>query len=117
MAPLIAAGATSGAFARPAFGTFGNIGRNSLRGPSDYFADASLFKTFAIAERLRAQFQFQAFNVFNHVPLGVPGATDARCIDCGGMGDAGMITSVDPAVSGTGMPYMRTLQFGARIEF
>ena len=115
VAPLSANGAVSGVFARPAFGNIGNIGRNSLRGPSDYFADASAFKTFAITERLKLQAQFQAFNVFNHVPLGLPSASNARCIDCSG--DAGLITGVDSAVSGTGLPYMRTLQFGARVQF
>lgn len=114
VAPLGTPGSASGPFARPAFGTFGNIGRNTLRGPSDYFADAALQKTFPITERLKAQFEFQAFNVFNHVPLGVPSSTNARCIDCS---NAGMITGVDAAVSGTGMPYMRTLQFGGRIQF
>ena len=118
VAPLSVNGAAAGPFARPAFGTIGNIGRNSLRGPSDYFADASLFKDFAITEKMKPQFQFQAFNVFNHVPLGVPNATDARCIDCSlTTGAPGQITGVDSAVSGAGLPYMRTLQFGGRFQF
>lgn len=116
VAALTANGAQSGPFIRPAFGTIGDIGRNAFRGPSDYFADASLFKDFSITEGIKGQFQFQAFNVFNHVPLGVPGATDSRCVDCT-TGDAGLITSVDSAVSGSGQPYMRQLQFGARITF
>lgn len=111
-------GATAGAFARPGFGQFGNIGRNSLRGPSEYFGDASLAKDFAVTERVKAGFQFQAFNVFNHVPLSVPSSTDARCIDCSTTtGNPGQITGADPAVLSTGMPYMRTLQFEARIQF
>jgi hypothetical protein len=116
VAPLTANGGASGAFVRPAFGTIGNIGRNSFRGPSDYFADASLFKNFAITERVHAQFQFQAFNVFNHVPLGLPSASNARTIDSASA-TAGTITSVDSAVSGVGQPYMRQLQFGARLQF
>jgi len=116
VAPLANHGFVSGAFARPAFGTFGNIGRNSLRGPSEYFADASVFRDFPIKERLKAQAQFQVYNLFNHVPLGLPSATNARCADCTS-GAPGMITGVDSAVSGTGLPYMRTLQFGARLEF
>ena len=117
VAPLTGpAGSTSGPFARPAFGTIGNIGRNAFRGPSDYFADASLFKTFAITERVQGQFQLQAFNVFNHVPLGLPSAIDARSIDST-TGDAGLITSVDSAVQSSGTPYMRQLQFGAHIQF
>lgn len=118
VAPMTANGMASGPFLRPAFGNFGNVGRNSYWGPKEFFDDASLFKTFGITERVKAQFQFQALNVFNHVPLGLPSATNARCVDCSATtGDAGMITSVDPAVSGTGQPYMRMLQFGARFEF
>jgi Carboxypeptidase regulatory-like domain len=116
VAPLTTNGAQSGPFIRPAFGTIGNIGRNSFRGPSDYFADVTLFKNFAITERVQGQFQFQVFNVFNHVPLGVPNATNSRCIDCT-TGEPGLITSVDSAVSGSGQPYMRQLQFGAQISF
>ncbi len=116
VAPLGAAGSSSGPFVRPAFGTIGNIGRNSFRGPADYFADASLFKNFNITERLRGQFQFQAFNVFNHVPLGLPNSQNSRSIDAT-TGNPGLITSVDSAVSGTGTPYMRQLQFGARLQF
>ena len=54
--------------------------------------------------------KFQAFDVFNHVPLAVPSASNARCIDCSG--NAGLITSVDSAVSRTSLPYMHALQFG-----
>jgi hypothetical protein len=123
VAPLTATGAQSGAFIRPAFGSFGDIGRNAFRGPKDYFADVSLFKNFSITERVKGQFQFQTFNVFNHVPLGVPSATDARCVDCSPSSttfsgsEAGQITSVDGAIGGSGQPYMRQLQFGARFTF
>ncbi|HTW46319.1 MAG TPA: TonB-dependent receptor [Acidobacteriaceae bacterium] len=114
--PLATYGAVSGPFARPAFGTIGSVGRNWLRGPNEYFADASLLKDFPIKEKINAQFEFQAFNVFNHVPLGLPSSTNARCIDCT-TGAPGMITEADPAVTGTGLPYMRTLQFSGRIQF
>ncbi len=116
VAPLAAQGARSGPFIRPQFGTIGNIGRNSFRGPSDYFADASLFKNFPITERFTGQFQFQAFNVFNHTPLGLPSSASARCVDCT-TGSPGLITSADSAVVGTGTPYQRQLQFGARLQF
>ena len=123
VAPLTASGAQSGPFIRPAFGSIGNIGRNALRGPSDYFADASLFKNFSITERVKGEFQFQAFNMFNHVPLGLPSTTDARCVDCSptsaafASSAAGLVTSVDSSITGSGQPYMRQLQFGAHITF
>ncbi len=116
VAPLTVNGGVSGPFSRPAFGTIGNVGRNILQGPSDYFADTSLFKTFTVTERVSGQFQFQAFNVFNHVPLGLPNSTNARSIDAA-TGNPGLITGVDSSVSGSGTPYMRQLQFGARLQF
>jgi hypothetical protein len=105
----MANGATAGAFARPAFGTIGNVGRNSLVGPRDYYADAALIKDIAITERVKAQFQFQAFNVFNHTALDIPTASNARCIDCSTGG--GVITSLE------GNSSMRQLQFAGRITF
>jgi hypothetical protein len=116
VAALTTNGEKSGPFIRPQFGTIGNIGRNAFHGPTDYFADATLTKNFTITERLKGQFNFQAFNVFNHVPLGLPSASNARCVDCT-TGDAGLITSVDSAVAGSGQPYMRQLQFGAKLTF
>jgi hypothetical protein len=111
-------GSVSGPFARPAFGSFGNIGINSMRGPSEYFADASLFKDFAITERVQAQFQFQAFNLFNHAPLGFASGSSPHCVDCSpSTTNAGQITALDPAVTGTGLPAMRQLQFAAKFTF
>ena len=48
-----------------AFGSFGDLGRNSLR--ADWFRnlDLSLFKEFPINERYRFEFRFEGFNVFN----------------------------------------------------
>ena len=42
------------------------------------------------------------------------GAADARCVDCS---NGGVITSVDNAIYTSGQPYMRQLQFGARVMF
>ncbi|MCU0245631.1 MAG: carboxypeptidase regulatory-like domain-containing protein, partial [Bryobacter sp.] len=53
-------------FARPTTGTFGNMGRNSLRGPGVNKWDLSLNKTFALAERTRLTFRWELFNAFNH---------------------------------------------------
>jgi hypothetical protein len=37
--------------------------------------DLSLFKNFRITEKMRAQFQFQAYNAWNHVQFGPPNTT------------------------------------------
>ena len=63
------------AFVQPAFGTFGNTGRNIMRGPSLVNVDLSLFKTTHITERIGLQFRAEAFNVLNHTNLGFPTQT------------------------------------------
>ncbi|MGH8247090.1 MAG: hypothetical protein ACREUU_11755, partial [Gammaproteobacteria bacterium] len=54
------------AFARPATGTFGNMGRNSLRGPGIHKWDLALYKNFVVREGVRVQFRSEFFNAFNH---------------------------------------------------
>lgn len=52
-------------FVNPAPFTFGNVRRNSLRGPSYYNYNATLARTFSFGERFRLQAQMTAFNVTN----------------------------------------------------
>src|SRR5262249_61414151 len=54
------------ALARPATGSFGGMGRNSLRGPGVNKWDLSLFKNFVLREGVRMQFRSEFFNAFNH---------------------------------------------------
>jgi hypothetical protein len=58
-----------------AIGTFGNSGRNILRGPRFFNTDLGLIKTTNITERARAQFRGEFFNVFNNVNFNNPGST------------------------------------------
>jgi Carboxypeptidase regulatory-like domain/TonB dependent receptor len=103
---------TSGPFALPGCGQIGNAGFDSYRGPRAFYDDMALSKTFTITERVKAQFRFDAYNVFNHPVLAIPGNT---CIDCGG--SAGQITDIE-ADSAPGSPVgMRQLQFGVRVTF
>jgi hypothetical protein len=103
---------TSGPYALPACGQIGNAGFDSLRGPNAFYDDMSLTKSFTITERVKAQFRFDAYNVFNHPVLAVPGNT---CVDCGG--NAGQITDIE-ADAAPGSPVgMRQLQFGVRVTF
>lgn len=111
VAPLATNGAVSGPFIRPAFGTFGNVGRNSLVGPRDYFADVSIIKDIPITERFNGQFQAQFFNVFNHAALDIPTSSNSRCIDCTVSQGAGIITGIDPNST------MRRVQFAAKVTF
>jgi hypothetical protein len=103
---------TSGPFALPGCGQIGNAGFDSLRGPHAFYDDMALSKNFTITERVKAQFRFDAYNLFNHPVLGFPGN---QCVDCGG--SAGQITDIE-ADSAPGAPIgMRQLQFGFRVTF
>jgi hypothetical protein len=53
-------------------GTFGNLGRNTFRGPGYASVDFGLFKRFAITETVAATLRFEAFNAFNRVNLQGP---------------------------------------------
>lgn len=63
------------AFVLPNKYTFGNAGRNSLRGPGFWNLDFSVFRNFDIVERLHLQFRGEFFNVFNHTNFANPGST------------------------------------------
>jgi hypothetical protein len=54
------------AYQTPAFGTLGNSGRNSLKGPTYDEVDFALMKDFGIFETLHLQFRSEFFNLFNH---------------------------------------------------
>jgi hypothetical protein len=60
------------AFAQPARGPFGNIGRNTLRGPGINNLDLALFKNFELVKGSRLQFRFESFNAFNHTQFNSP---------------------------------------------
>ncbi len=60
------------AFAQNRAGTFGNAGRNILRGDARNNVDFGLIKNFPITERHRLQFRGEFFNLANHANLGNP---------------------------------------------
>lgn len=63
------------AWATPALYTYGNGGRNILYGPGRTNFDFSLFKSFAIKERLNLQFRSEFYNIFNTPQFGLPNST------------------------------------------
>ena len=89
------------AFATPARGTYGNLGRNSIRGPGIFTLDVGLTRSFAIGENQTLEIRAEAFNLPNNVNLGNP----ENIIDDN---DFGQITSAaDP----------RILQFALKYKF
>ena len=62
-------------FTLPVAYTYGNAGRDSLRGPGYWNLDFSVFRTFGIFENLHMQLRGEFFNIFNHTDFGNPSAT------------------------------------------
>ena len=80
------------AFTVNALGTFGNSGRNSLRGPDYQTLDLGLHKTFSFSDRVRTQFRLEAFNALNHANFNIPEGNRSS-------GNFGRITSAqDPRI-------------------
>ena len=57
------------AFVDPALGSFGDTGRNTLRGPGLQIWDFSIFKNFRLTENKRFEFRSEFFNFPNHPNL------------------------------------------------
>jgi hypothetical protein len=63
------------AFAAPAPGTFGNLPRNALTGPSFRQFDLVLGKKFRFTETMNVEFRTEIFNIFNSANFAAPSAT------------------------------------------
>jgi hypothetical protein len=79
----------------PGYG-FGNSPIGFLRSMRWVNVDVSLVKDIQITESKRLQFRAEAFNVFNHMVLGVPGTSIAPSYSNGAVayGSAGVIGSI-----------------------
>ena len=55
-------------------GTFGNAGRNVLRGPGWFTLDLSLQRRIVITNALAATLRYDVFNATNHTNFGNPNA-------------------------------------------
>lgn len=62
----------SAAFAEPAPGTFGTLGKDSFYGPRYFDWDMGVFKNFPMTERFTLQFRAELFNSFNTVSFNNP---------------------------------------------
>lgn len=104
-----APGETIGPWQRPAVGTFGTAGFNSLRGPSFFDTDLAVAKNIAFSERYSLQFRTDFLNVFNNVNLGNP----SGCVDCNASGvqTGAIITTLAPNAS------QRQIEFSLHFQF
>ena len=103
---------------------FGNLGRNSLRGPDFAWSDFYLTKWFALREHLKMRVDGQFFNVFNHPNFGLPvlgyaGIPGNRSTQTG-FGALTYTTAPPTGLLGVGLggdSSPRMIAFQARLEF
>lgn len=99
------------AFADPAPGTFGNLGRNILTGPGLFQFDSALTRRQRITERIGLSFRFEVFNLTNRAQFGQPAANITA-----GPEQFGRITAaLNSGATGTGTS--RQMQFMLRLDF
>ena len=97
------------AFAVPARGTWGNVGRNTLRGPNLFQVDLALQKRVRVGGDRSVEFRVEAFNAFNRQNLANPNTNISS-------GSAfGRITA--PLNLGHGTGTARQMQFMVRFNY
>lgn len=84
-------------------GTFGNSGRNILRGPGYFDTGLGVLKTTKVTERVNTEFRAEFFNVFNTVNFRLPNSNVSSA-------QVGRITSVVD-------DNQWIIQFGLKIQF
>lgn len=85
-AQLVSEWFNTSAFTSNGVGTFGNTGKNILRGPRLFDTDLALLKNTKVTERFALEFRAEFYNAFNNVNFGIP---DHGLLDSG----FGQITS------------------------
>jgi len=95
------------AFTLSAPGTYGNLGRGTLRGPGLVSMDVSLFKDTKLAEKVAMQFRAECFNVLNHTNFNTPNLT---------VFSGGAINPTAGQISATATP-SRQIQFGLKLIY
>ncbi len=83
---------------------FGDVGRNTLRGPGFFETDLSVYRTFSFTERVQFQFRAEALNAMNHANFANPQGDINNS-------NFGFITGT------TGPNQSRQWRFGARVSF
>lgn len=101
------------AFALPANGTYGNLGRNSLRGPGITQVDLSVFKNNNITERVKLQLRLDMFNLFNSLILSPPTAS----VSSTGNGRITQTLDSFNGAPGLGTGASRNVQLGIKLIF
>jgi hypothetical protein len=104
------------AFAQPDFGSFGNLGRNSIYGPGYWNLDFSVTKNTRITERVNLQLRAEFFNIFNHPNFALPNGS-ISIPSSGGVGLISQTPDVAQGNPGLGGGGPRVMQLAAKVTF
>ena len=108
------------AFSQPDFGTFGDLGRNSVYGPGYWNLDFSVTKETKINEHMNLQLRAEFFNIFNHPNFALPNGSISFPEPGGAPIPAGLISQTpdvaqgNPGLGGGGP---RVIQLAAKFIF
>jgi hypothetical protein len=94
---------------------FGNLGRNTYRGPFQQNWDFSLQKNFKLTERFNLRFGTDLFNIWNHANFANPSVTDVETITHDATGNPTNAGPFGKIFSTLGTP--RLIQFSLRLAF
>jgi len=97
-----------------AFYTFGNMGRNIMRGPGFVNWDASVSKMWKLGEKLNLQFRAEVFNLLNH-PNFSPGSISGELGRPSTLGVVNYTPDVYASNPVVGSGGSRHLQFGLKL--
>jgi hypothetical protein len=105
------------AFSANALGTFGNVGRNNVRGPGQFNLDLAVSRYFPIKENWRLEARAEAFNAINHTNF-APNLTvgiSSASIPSGSVASPNISSATFGKITGAGDP--RILQFALKLVF
>jgi hypothetical protein len=102
-------------FALPALGTYGDVGKNTFRGPSHWDADMGLIKNFtplSSHENFNIQLRGEFFNLFNHPQLSNPEVNRSNA-NFGGVRSTVGVAAGNPGTSADS----RIIQLALKVSF
>jgi len=120
------------AFAIPKPGTFGNLERNSIHGPSTRQLDLVLAKQFGVGRGANVEFRLEVFNLFNVANFTNPVGTLPNALPTTSLTEANKVQPGQPFTSGAagtfgrltstvgttvGLGTARQTQLGFRLNF
>ena len=120
------------AFATPAPGTFGNLERNSIHGPSFRQFDVVISKRFNMGQTRNFEFRTEIFNLFNVDNFSNPVGTLPNALPTNSLAEANKVQPGQPYTSAAGGSFgkltstlgrtvglgtNRQIQFGFRLNF